>query len=164
VKRRMTAAMVLLALTGIGFPGSAAAAVRPPSAAPSYCTLNMDTGKETCFRTRAGSADFAGKVSADTAAGAAAIIIGRFYTDADFGGSELTATATTLCRDDRVYTLIQPSAIWQNSITSLHAYGNCGIQLFSGRNYDGDRDGTFRSDIANIGPFMNDRTNSIRFD
>ncbi|MXM69111.1 hypothetical protein GR925_38415 [Streptomyces sp. HUCO-GS316] len=161
--------------------------------APNHCVLDLDTGAQTCYDgfTAAFSAASDGRITEapdsleggggaglqelraetlqlmeDVEGGANGnVIIGTFFANKDYGGATLTIEADRPCRNNDAQDHSEPTMPpgWNDIITSLQPWANCWIELYSDENFGGDRDGLFKTNTADIGSYMNDRTSSIAF-
>jgi hypothetical protein len=175
-------ATVIAVGTVTGLPGAANAAPSPNGA---HCALNPNSGEQACFDTFDEAMAFAsgGAIEDAPANGAQAmrdqgfqakvaaadeqpnnIIQGTVFSDTNFGGSSLTIYGPEMCKKDGwVNWQLDLSEDWKNTISSVGAWGECWIWLYPEPGLNGDRDGPFKQDTADIGEFMNDRAQSIGF-
>lgn len=95
---------------------------------------------------------------------AADIILGTFFEHEDYGGATFTVYGDGLCtKDGKVdYNFTFPDD-WKNIISSVQPWASCWLWLYPEPNLGGDRDGPFKENAPFIGPYMNDRTQSVGF-
>ncbi|MTE18989.1 hypothetical protein F0L17_07555 [Streptomyces sp. TRM43335] len=114
---------------------------------------------DTAFR-----AEAKGLAASAEAARSSDVIQGTFFEDENYGGDSLTVYGAAPCeKDGWVDYQLDLSDDWKNKITSVQPWANCWIWLYPEPGLNGDRDGPFKENTPNIGPFMNDRTQSIGF-
>ncbi|MFD8500194.1 peptidase inhibitor family I36 protein [Amycolatopsis sp. NPDC059657] len=103
--------------------------------------------------------------SADRAGGGR-VIIGRVFEDQDFRGRSFTITAAHPCWDGngRDWSVQLAKYGWANRISSVQAWGNCWLNLYSGPNLNGQHDGPYKTDTPYVGPQLDKRAQSIGFD
>lgn len=146
---RRTVATLIALVAGLAICTPATASAAPAT----HCTLRLETGVVTC------GARLAAVTNND-------VIIGRVFDDQNYGGSSFTITGSHPCKDGngRDFGVQLAKYGWANRISSLQAWGNCWLNLYSGPNYNGDHDGEFKADTPYVGPLMDKRTQSIGFD
>ncbi len=160
---RLRAAWVLVgALTttvGIGVLGAGSAAADTTA---QECTLNLTTGDFTC--TTADPAK-AGRLARPAAAGAGAVLLGRFYdlADRDGAGSYFNVTAATGCdtSPDLDFTVGTMPAGWNDRVSSFQGYNSCQVKLWKDGNASGSSLGPANYDDS-LGS-MDNQTSSITF-
>ncbi|WP_019358953.1 MULTISPECIES: hypothetical protein [Streptomyces] len=187
-RRTVTLAATVLLAGAVTAP-AAQAAPASSGGGPRHCTLDLNTGAERCFadftaavehasggriddapasaRAAAHDSGFrarARSLAADGERQADGVIQGTFFEDVDFGGDSLTITGASLCeKDGWVDYQYDLQDAWKNRISSVQPWGNCWLWLYPEPDLGGDRDGPFKENTADIGSFMNDRTQSIGF-
>lgn len=180
VRGRVLAAAAAAAAVGLA-PATAAharSATPHETKAGAHCIADLGGGPVRCFDsfTAAVGAATHGRVddapaTARSAAGDRAfrsslkgVIQGTFFEDVDYGGASLTIYGAQPCEKDGWvnYQYDLPSA-WQNVISSVQPWAQCWLWLYPEPDLGGDRDGPFKVNTPDIGPFMNDRTKSIGF-
>ena len=92
------------------------------------------------------------------------VVHGTFFTDPNFGGSSFTVHGDGLCDDDGSldfkYTFPEE---WWDQFSSVQAWANCSIYLYTEPDQGGERDGRFNENVADVGDFIDDRTRSTSF-
>lgn len=145
---RRTVATLIALVAGLAICTPAMASAAPVS----HCALRIETGAMTCGARPAAVANND-------------VIIGRFFDDQNYGGDSLTIWGPHPCKNGNGRDFnVRLSGAWVNRISSLQAWGNCWINLYSGPNFNGDHDGEYKSDTSYVGPLMDNRTQSIGFD
>lgn len=179
VRGRVLAAAAAAAAVGLA-PATVAHAqsARHGAESGAHCIADLGGGSVRCFDsfTAAVGAATHGRIddapaTARSAAGDHAfrtslkgVIQGTFFEDVDYGGASLTIYGAKPCEKDGWvdYQYDLPSE-WQNVISSVQPWAECWLWLYPEPNLGGDRDGPFKTNTPDIGPFMNDRTQSIGF-
>lgn len=153
---------VMTGAAALAFSGAATASAEQVEEPGKHCTLDVDSGVERCF----GSYDeaVAGAQRAEDRAAAGDIIQGTVFDGTDYTGDSLTIYGESLCEKDGVVNFqLDLAEEWKNKISSVQPWGNCWLWLYPEPNLGGDRDGPFDENTANIGSFMDNRTQSIGF-
>ncbi len=183
---RFRAAATAFVVTAVVAGVSGAAA--PPAPAPGqpgpqqdtpHCIVGLDAGGRQCFGTFGAAVEAAtdGRVDgAPVSARAAArdaefraalageVIQGTFFEHGDYGGASLTVYGAAPCeKDGWVEYQLDLDDWWKDRISSVQPWANCWLWLYPEPNLGGSRDGPFKENTADIGGFMNDRTESIGF-
>jgi hypothetical protein len=164
-RKRITAAAVAAMLSAM-VPGIAIAAGNGDE----HCNFNVKTGEQQCFATldeavanaeQSGKRSTAGVILAGTSN---PVISGTFFDEPGYGGESLTVYSEAPCVDNGKvdYEFNLPDE-WKNRISSVQAWANCWLWLYPQPNLGGDRDGPFKENIADIGDYMDNRTQSIGF-
>lgn len=189
----LTAASAVLAAAGSAAPAQAAAPSGAPTAGQQHCIAAIGGGPQRCFATYTEAIDAAsgGQVSDAPASGQRAardrgltrelrqlaaaqaelpdippgnVIQGTFFEHVQYGGATLTIYGSGPCptngKVDYSYDLTD---WWKDRISSVQPWANCWLWLYPEPDLGGDRDGPFKENTPDIGPFMNDRTESIGF-
>lgn len=181
--RFRAAAASLVVVAGVG--GTTGAAAGPASASPGqarqgqHCIVGLNGDGRQCFGTFEAAVEAAtdGRVddapaSARAAAGddafreslAGEVIQGTFFEHDDYGGASLTVYGAAPCeKDGWVEYQLDLGDWWQDRISSVQPWANCWLWLYPEPDLGGSRDGPFKENTADIGSFMNDRTESIGF-
>lgn len=170
--------------------GTAGEGARAGSDGARHCILDLSSGEQNCFAnfTRAVETATDGRITdAPASAGSAArdrgfraetkqlaassqaalqgdVIQGTFFEHDGYAGASLTVYGTAPCeKDGWVDFQLDLADEWKNVISSVQPWANCWIWLYPETGLNGDRDGPFKENTADIGSFMNDRTQSIGF-
>ncbi|WP_246102470.1 hypothetical protein [Streptomyces piniterrae] len=171
---------------------AAAPPARASQPALEHCVLALDTGRQTCYGNFSAAISTASggritdapdnlkaasggsglqelraetsRLMEDVGGANGDVIIGTFFTDKDYGGTTLTLTGSHPCRGNGASDFAVNLDEWSDVISSVQPWANCWINLFSEANLGGDRDGPIKAPTPDIGPFMNDRARSVRFD
>ncbi|EST29295.1 hypothetical protein N566_22390 [Streptomycetaceae bacterium MP113-05] len=175
----MASLAALAALGGTSGASAAAADGGPDEPGGRHCIAGLADGEQRCFDTFAEAVAAAtdGRVddapsSARAAAGddafraslAGEVIQGTFFEHGNYGGASLTIYGPQPCeKDGWVNCQYDLGDWWKDRISSVQPWANCWLWLYPEPDLGGDRDGPFKENTADIGSFMNDRTESIGF-
>ncbi|MFD8493085.1 peptidase inhibitor family I36 protein [Amycolatopsis sp. NPDC059657] len=94
------------------------------------------------------------------------MVIGRVFEDQDFHGASYTFMGPHPCKNGngKDFSVKLANYKWANRISSVEAWGNCWLYLYTGANLDGKKDGPYKSDTPYVGPQLDKRAQSIAFD
>lgn len=149
-----SAVLAIAALLAAAIPGTAMASGAAPQAPAQHCSFFHSTGKTECY----GSYE---EVTQQARA-RGDVIQATLFTEPDYGGSSFTVYGSGLCEKDGVvnYQINLPDE-WKNAVSSVQPWGGCWIWLYPEPDLGGERDGPFKENTADVGEFMNDRTQSV---
>lgn len=126
----------LSTLITLGVVAAPAASADP---APQFCTLNISTGDFSCTTVDPAQA---GPLARAAVTGGTAVLLGRFYDDAnrDSADGYFNVTAASGCdtSPDLDFTLGTVPSGWNDRVSSFQGYNNCTIKIWK----DGNASGT----------------------
>ena len=173
--RTARTALISLAISALLLGGTQTATadeLDDPGTPEKHCTYDLEHGRTACYADlpaalRAASAPEAGGGAQDVTAEdypEGSVILGTFFTEPNFGGSTYTVWGGSPCEaDGKINWHMASFPDWARSTNSLQTWANCGIYVYSEEDLEGDRDGRFDGNVADIGPVLGDRVASASF-
>jgi len=162
------AILVGLAVTALTPAVAATSAAPKPAAAGQHCVVVLDklrpgqTNSRVLSRTCADRAD----APALTTAAASSTLLLVLYEHINYGGASTTITGAYGPCDAEGYGVSALVSSWRNRVSSFKGFNYCNVvELFDGINYARSLQiygaGGSRLDVAWVGSYANDKTDSI---